>query len=180
VCTCCCSQAESRHLFQELVSEFSFTVDQLLELAGFSCAVAIAKVSSFSFSVTSSVPVSVSVSVLCRRLPAVVGKQPSPSTWQLVMDQNGTPMHIMRHALPAAINEHDRLLLPAIKFRITVIGSYKKWHIYKIHESTTIPVTFIPNFNKFWLNRRQHCIWKIQKVYLQYRNFSYYAPYLRR
>jgi len=57
------SRAESRELFQDLVNEFSFTVDQLLELAGFSCATAIAKVS-LVLRVYPSLSAAVSVSVL--------------------------------------------------------------------------------------------------------------------
>jgi len=64
-CVCCCSQGESCELFQELVSEYSFTLEQLLELAGFSCAVGIAKVCRSSFSFTSLSPlISISLSLL--------------------------------------------------------------------------------------------------------------------
>ena len=38
------STKEVKELYGELVNEFAFSVDQLLELSGFSCAVAIAKV----------------------------------------------------------------------------------------------------------------------------------------
>ena len=66
VLICCCSRSQSRELFLELVNEYSFTVDQLLELAGFSCAVAIAKVLLRPLSIPLcplSLPVSVLVSV---------------------------------------------------------------------------------------------------------------------
>ena len=39
-----CSQDETRAIFEELTSEFAFTVDQLLELSGAACALAITKV----------------------------------------------------------------------------------------------------------------------------------------
>ena len=51
-CVCICSQSGSRELFQELINEYSFTLEQLLELAGFSCAVAIAKVGCLPVSVS--------------------------------------------------------------------------------------------------------------------------------
>jgi len=45
---CCYSTKEVKELYGELVNEYAFSVDQLLELSGFSCAVAIAKVWSCS------------------------------------------------------------------------------------------------------------------------------------
>ena len=42
-----CSQKEAQAIDQELFTEYAFSVDQLMELAGYSCAVAIAKVSYF-------------------------------------------------------------------------------------------------------------------------------------
>ena len=38
------SQEESRSIFEELTSEYSFAVDQLIELSGAACALAITKV----------------------------------------------------------------------------------------------------------------------------------------
>lgn len=38
------SQAVAKEIFQDLVTEYTFSVDQILELSGYSCAVAIAKV----------------------------------------------------------------------------------------------------------------------------------------
>jgi hypothetical protein len=38
------SPKEFKELFSELADEYAFSVDQLLELSGFSCAVAVAKV----------------------------------------------------------------------------------------------------------------------------------------
>ena len=77
VCVCCCSRSESRQLFQELINEFSFTVDQLLELAGFSCALAIAKVFVLSpLSLLISVSVSVSVYIPS---PVAISKRVSQS-----------------------------------------------------------------------------------------------------
>ena len=38
------SQKEAQDIDQELFTEYAFSVDQLMELAGYSCAVAIAKV----------------------------------------------------------------------------------------------------------------------------------------
>ena len=38
------SQKEAQAIDQELFTEYAFSVDQLMELAGYSCAVAIAKV----------------------------------------------------------------------------------------------------------------------------------------
>ncbi|KAI0237600.1 NAD(P)H-hydrate epimerase [Lamellibrachia satsuma] len=40
----CCSQDEAQRIDQELFTEYAFSVDQLMELAGLSCAVAIARV----------------------------------------------------------------------------------------------------------------------------------------
>lgn len=39
------SQEEAQQIDEELFTEYAFSVDQLMELAGYSCAVAIAKVS---------------------------------------------------------------------------------------------------------------------------------------
>ena len=39
-----CSQTEAQAIDQELFTEYAFSVDQLMELAGFSCAVSFAKV----------------------------------------------------------------------------------------------------------------------------------------
>lgn len=39
------SQVEAQKIDEELFTEYAFSVDQLMELAGYSCAVAIAKVS---------------------------------------------------------------------------------------------------------------------------------------
>ena len=39
-----CSQEEATNIDQELFNEYCFSVDQLMELAGYSCAVAFAKV----------------------------------------------------------------------------------------------------------------------------------------
>lgn len=38
------SQIEAQNIDEELFNEYQFSVDQLMELAGYSCAVAIAKV----------------------------------------------------------------------------------------------------------------------------------------
>ena len=43
---CNCSQTEAQAIDQELFTEYAFSVDQLMELAGFSCAVSLAKVCS--------------------------------------------------------------------------------------------------------------------------------------
>ena len=42
------SQEEAQQIDEELFTEYAFSVDQLMELAGYSCAVAIAKVSEFT------------------------------------------------------------------------------------------------------------------------------------
>jgi len=44
--TCWCSsrQEEAQHIDEELFSEYGFSVDQLMELAGLSCATAIGRV----------------------------------------------------------------------------------------------------------------------------------------
>jgi len=44
ICFLCFSQTEAQDIDQELFTEYAFSVDQLMELAGYSCAVAIAKV----------------------------------------------------------------------------------------------------------------------------------------
>lgn len=41
-------QEEAQHIDEELFSEYGFSVDQLMELAGLSCATAITRVSSQS------------------------------------------------------------------------------------------------------------------------------------
>lgn len=41
---CVCSQSEAQTIDQELFTEYAFSVDQLMELAGLSCAVSFAKV----------------------------------------------------------------------------------------------------------------------------------------
>ncbi len=41
-----CRQEEAQHIDEELFSEYGFSVDQLMELAGLSCATAVARVSS--------------------------------------------------------------------------------------------------------------------------------------
>ena len=43
---CVCSQPEAQAIDEELFNEYCFSVDQLMELAGLSCATALAKVSS--------------------------------------------------------------------------------------------------------------------------------------
>lgn len=43
------SQKEAQDIDQELFTEYAFSVDQLMELAGYSCAVAIATVSCGEF-----------------------------------------------------------------------------------------------------------------------------------
>jgi len=43
-CVVDCSQTEAQNIDQELFTEYAFSVDQLMELAGFSCAVSFAKV----------------------------------------------------------------------------------------------------------------------------------------
>jgi len=40
----CFSQDEAQRIDQELFTEYAFSVDQLMELAGLSCAVAVARV----------------------------------------------------------------------------------------------------------------------------------------
>ena len=45
ICVSDCSQTEAQNIDQELFTEYAFSVDQLMELAGFSCAVSFAKVS---------------------------------------------------------------------------------------------------------------------------------------
>lgn len=44
MCVCVCSQEEAQKIDEELFSEYSFSVDQLMELAGLSCATAVTKV----------------------------------------------------------------------------------------------------------------------------------------
>lgn len=44
VCVWVCSQEEAQAIDNELFSEYAFSVDQLMELAGLSCAVAVTKV----------------------------------------------------------------------------------------------------------------------------------------
>jgi NAD(P)H-hydrate epimerase len=41
-----CSQSEAQAIDQELFTEYAFSVDQLMELAGHSCAIALTKVTS--------------------------------------------------------------------------------------------------------------------------------------
>ena len=41
----CFSQEEAQNIDQDLFTEYGFSVDQLMELAGYSCAVAITRVS---------------------------------------------------------------------------------------------------------------------------------------
>lgn len=40
-----CSREEAKKIDEELFNEYRFSVDQLMELAGYSCAVAFSKVS---------------------------------------------------------------------------------------------------------------------------------------
>ena len=44
VCVCVCRQEEAKLIARELREEYTFSLDQLLELTGLSCAVAISKV----------------------------------------------------------------------------------------------------------------------------------------
>ena len=46
-----CSQEEATNIDQELFNEYAFSVDQLMELAGYSCAVAFAKVNETNSSI---------------------------------------------------------------------------------------------------------------------------------
>jgi len=44
LCVFQCSQTEAQNIDQELFTQYAFSVDQLMELAGLSCAVSFAKV----------------------------------------------------------------------------------------------------------------------------------------
>ena len=44
MCMCVCRQEEAKLIARELREEYTFSLDQLLELTGLSCAVAITKV----------------------------------------------------------------------------------------------------------------------------------------
>ena len=47
----CCSQEQAQNVDLELFNEYGFSVDQLMEIAGLSCAVAIADVCMTSYDI---------------------------------------------------------------------------------------------------------------------------------